>query len=499
MNIADILQQHAFERPNHSAIEDGERLISYGELARCVNNFATVLYDAGVRAGDVVCVMLPDSADHIVLLYALAKLGAIHYALDFQMPNGERQRAVQGINIKLLIARRDTAPIAGLTVLYPRQIIARTKRLAVDAVAPESPPQFDDSQTMTIVKSSGTTGAAKQVYLSHAQIMSRLKTDAAYRDLNQNDRFLSIVHLSFLDGSRRVMTMHRLGGSVVINHSPPGPALRDYILARKITSTFLAPGHLLPLLNCSKDETAMLAALKINVESAPLSHRARLAARRQLTPHFLETYGTVETSLLTRATPSDQDAEPDSVGRVIDGIEAQIVDGDARRLAPGEVGEIRFRGQHFPTCYQGSDAATARAFRDGWFYPGDLAAINSTGYVFLKGRSDDVINNEGAKFYPVEVENVLLEHPAVREVAVTGWPHPRFGSVAIAFVVATDALPPAEKLQRYCQRYLAAYKTPQHVIFVKELPRNRSGKILKRQLKKDLQTKMRRQAEARGR
>ncbi|MDP6819790.1 MAG: AMP-binding protein [Alphaproteobacteria bacterium] len=258
-----------------------------------------------------------------------------------------------------------------------------------------------------------------------------------------------------------------------------------------LTHTYFerALGHLLPLLDCTRDETVLLPALKINVESAPLSHSARLAARRQLTPHFLESYGTVEASLLTLARPADQDAEPDSVGRVIAEVEAEVTDRAGDRLATGEVGEIRFRGKHFPTSYQGNAEATARAFRDGWFYPGDLASINSAGYVFLKGRSDDVINNEGAKFYPIEVENILLEHPAVREVAVSGWPHARFGTVAIAFVVASSPIG-EEDLQQHCLQYLAAYKTPHHVIFITEMPRNPSGKILKRQLKADLRRRL---------
>jgi len=155
---------------------------------------------------------------------------------------------------------------------------------------------------------------------------------------------------------------------------------------------------------------------------------------------------------------------------------------DGRPLPPGQVGLVGFRGEGLPTGYVGNPEATRRAFRDGWFFPGDLAAIDAEGFFFFKGRADDVINNEGAKFYPIEVEKVLASHPAVAEAAVFGWPHRRNGELAVAFVVAKQPLTVLE-LQEFCRRQIADYKVPARIVFVDKMPRNPTGKIMKARLK----------------
>ena len=155
---------------------------------------------------------------------------------------------------------------------------------------------------------------------------------------------------------------------------------------------------------------------------------------------------------------------------------------DGRVLPPGEVGLVGFRGEGLPSEYVGNEEATQRAFRDGWYYPGDLAAIDGDGFIFFKGRADDVINYEGVKFYPIEVERALLAHPAVAEAAVFGWPHSRRGEVAVAFVVATASLTVPE-LQEFCCRHIAAYKVPAWIGFVEKMPKNSAGKIMKARLK----------------
>ncbi|MDP7342069.1 MAG: hypothetical protein QF767_01585, partial [Alphaproteobacteria bacterium] len=133
--------------------------------------------------------------------------------------------------------------------------------------------------------------------------------------------------------------------------------------------------------------------------------------------------------------------------------------------------------------------ADARTFRDGWFYPMDLAAINEAGYIFLKGRADDMISCDGIKFYPIEVENVLLSHPDVKEAAVFGWPHPLHGEVAMA-AVTTGTPETSKTLQDFCLQRLAAYKAPQLVMRMAEMPRNPAGKILKRHLKERMRRKI---------
>jgi acyl-coenzyme A synthetase/AMP-(fatty) acid ligase len=254
----------------------------------------------------------------------------------------------------------------------------------------------------------------------------------------------------------------------------------------------LTPAHLTFLLDHPADQEPLFPSVRaMVVGSAPLTHERRLLVRRRLTPNFYEQLGTNEAGPLIVSGPADQDARPQAIGRVVDGVEAQVLGEDGRPLPPGEVGLVGFRGEGLPTEYVGNPEATRRAFHDGWFYPGDLAAIDSDGFFFFKGRADDVINNEGVKFYPIEIEKVLLAHPAVAEAAVIGWPHRRHGEVAVAFVVATKQLTVPE-LQAFCHQQIADYKVPSRIAFVNNMPKNPTGKILKSRLKeifRDLQAR----------
>lgn len=301
--------------------------------------------------------------------------------------------------------------------------------------------------------------------------------------LTWQDRYLAVVRMSFF-WEREVCLAHFcLGATIIVNRASSLEDLVTSVGADRITSLALTPTHLASLLNYPTDKNPLFQSVQaMFVGSAPLTHQKRILVRQRLTPNFYEQLGTNEAGLLVMGTPADQDAKPDAIGRVVDGVEAKVVGTDGRTLRPGEVGLVGFRGESFPTEYVGNPDATEHAFRDGWFYPGDLAAIDADGYFFFKGRADDVINNEGAKFYPIEVEKALLSHSAVAEAAVFGWPHPRHGEVAVAVVVKTKEVT-AKALGRFCRQHISAYKVPHWVVFVKELPKNQAGKVLKTQLK----------------
>lgn len=484
MNIADILQQHARERANHPAIEDGERVIAYDELAARVEAAAANLHAAGIRSGDVVVIMLPDSANYLVVLYALAKLGAINFAVDIGLPKREREQATEGIAIKAMISEPRSAPLAGAKALNVSEIC----QFPSDAVAPlmASGAEFDGAQTLMIIRSSGTTGTPKQIPIYHAQIGARTFLNKKYTGIKASERYLAVVRLPFFAGSRRCMTMLQLGATVVINHAPSMAQLLSDFCEKNISYTYLSPGHIRPLLDAANGDGPMAPGLRIIVSTARLLPAERLEVRRRLTPDLIESYGSNEGGLMAVARPEDQDAYPDSVGRLIAEKEAEIVDDTDQPVPPGQVGNIRFRAQYIATTYLNNPEAAARAFRGGWFYPGDLAAINAAGYIFLKGRADDIINNEGAKFYPIELETVLASHPEVAEAAVIGWPHKRHGEVAVAFVVCRAKDLEKGELIEYCRERIAGHKLPHRIWNMRELPKNPMGKVVKNRLREHL-------------
>jgi acyl-CoA synthetase (AMP-forming)/AMP-acid ligase II len=176
--------------------------------------------------------------------------------------------------------------------------------------------------------------------------------------------------------------------------------------------------------------------------------------------------------------PEDMDVHDDSVGRPVFGVEVAIFDDDFNPLPAGEVGRLGYRGPGVATGFHEDPEATREVFRDGWFFPGDLASVNAAGYVFLKGRKKDMVIRGGINIYPVEVEAALQSHPAVVEAAVVGWPSRELGEEVAAFVVLRGAATP-EELRATCAGRLAPYKVPREIIVVDEMPKNAAGKVVK--------------------
>ena len=490
LNITDILTEHAARRPDHPAIDDRGYSVTYAELDRLVDAAAANLRAAGLVTGDIAGVMLPDSAEHLVLLLALARLGVVMVAIDGFLPPPERRKAAVAAGARTVIAMPGTAPV-GDTSMLTLDTICRPSSGAF-----ERPPLGPDHPLM-IVQSSGTTGLPKSFVWSHARMAVQAPRHQRCLGLTWQDRYLAVVKMSFFWEREICLVMLCLGATIVVNRARTLAELVAHIRTGRITTLALTPAHLAALLDHPADTEPLLPTVRaMVVGSAPLTHERRLQVRRKLTPNFYEQLGANEAGLLILGSPADQDARPAAIGRVVDGVEARIVGEDGRPLPAGEVGLVGFRGEGFPAAYLDDAAATARAFRDGWFYPGDLAAIDADGFFHFKGRADDVINNEGAKFYPIEVEKLLLAHPAVAEAAVFGWPDPERGEVAVAYIVARHGFD-AEALGTWCRERIAGYKVPRWCVTVDQLPRNPTGKVLKRRLKEAFRA-ARAQAEGAG-
>ncbi len=349
--------------------------------------------------------------------------------------------------------------------------------------APAFASMFDSRRPMLVVQSSGTTGIPKRFFISHEGARRQFLDPEKEVGIDASDRFLCVLDLVYLASLRRCMASLAFGATVVFSQAKSLNALVSEVAERQITWMTMTPASVRQFLAIASGDAPLLSPLKVlTVGGAAMSPEERVRARERLCPNFVERYGTTEVSTLAVARPEDQDAYPESVGRITKGVRAEIVDGDDNPLPPRTVGRLRVRIPHMPSAYHENPQATAKAFRDGWFYPGDLAAIDQEGYLFLKGRTDDVINNGGIKFYPVEVERALAEHPAVADAAVVGWPHPQYGELAVAFVVAASPVT-ASELTKHCQQRIADYKVPHRIEFVDELPRNARGKVIKSELK----------------
>jgi len=285
------------------------------------------------------------------------------------------------------------------------------------------------------------------------------------------------------------MVHHRsliIGATVIINKVDSLEELVETINKKRITYLVIPPTYIRTLTDYAINKPLLFPNIKTaSVFSSILTSEQRIEARKKVTPNIFERFGTNECGMLSSATPEDQDAFPNSVGRLVDNVEVEIVDENDCEVPANRIGYLRARSPNFPTEYINAPKATQKHFRKGWFYPNDLAAVNEQGYLFFKGRADDVINKSGTKFYPIEVEEVLLSFPGVLEAAVFGWPHPILGEVAAACVVTKKGVS-AKELKDFYTRKLTSYMRPQYLLAVDSMPKNAMNKIVKDKLKQKL-------------
>jgi acyl-CoA synthetase (AMP-forming)/AMP-acid ligase II len=258
--------------------------------------------------------------------------------------------------------------------------------------------------------------------------------------------------------------------------------------AERITSVFLVPTLLRRLLAACEDRSgAAFPGVRRLISSGSILHsRERDLIRRKLTPEFYNFYASTEGGGVSVLGPDDPDTVSGSIGRPVFGTEVDLVDTDHNPVPAGEVGAIRYRGGTVADGFYRAPEASAEAFRDGWYYPGDLGRYDPDGYLYLVGRAKDMIIRGGINIYPFEIEQLLLSHPDIAEVAVVAWPSPDLGEEVAAFVVPKDptsALDPGA-LTDFCRSSLAPYKVPRAFFATDEMPKNAMGKILKPALAK---------------
>jgi acyl-CoA synthetase (AMP-forming)/AMP-acid ligase II len=479
MNIADALSHHVTARPDHPAIVAGATNILYRDLDPLVRRSAAHIADLGLAEGDIVGVALRDSVEHLVILYALARRGAVLLPMDWRWTVDEKQRVALHFGAKRVLVEPDAEALPGLATL---PIDAHWQREVAAAPVNRSF-RSGGEQPLLLSLSSGTTGTPKGPMLNHTQFLRRFWTHWINLKLNSHERYVSATPMYFGGGRTFNMSLLFSGGTVILFPPPYTPeALVAEIVRSKATSLFLVPTLIRRLLDLSFDALAPMRGLNVLLSSGSALHPdERRLIREKLCPNFYEYYASTEGGGISVLTPEDQAVYADSVGRPIFAVDVQVVGDDHLPLPPDAIGLLRYRGPGVATGFYNNPVESAEVFRDGWFYPGDLAAIDARGYVFLKGRRKDMIIRGGVNIYPNEIEAVLLSHPAVTEAAVVPWPSRVFSEEIAAFVAIRSAVE-REALIAYCRERLASYKVPKEVFVIEALPKNTLGKIVKASL-----------------
>ncbi len=497
---------HAAANPDKEAVveysEHGVTRLTWGELDATTNRLCNALHARGVTGGKRVAVMLPNCREYLIAQQALARLGAtavqigyrlkpaeVAYILENSQPSATIVHAEYLATIREArkLAKRSDEMIAVGTVADGRDADEWDRALA--AADPEMPPKVSEGDGGgLIVYTSGTTGKPKGANRSWKKTGFEAVADMMYQmGVRADDRHLVTCPLYHSAAPAFVAIMMALGATIVLqDHFDPEQALQ-IIEQEKITCTLMVPTMLiriaaLPPATIAKYSTKTLRWVMSG--AAPLSTEAARRFMDVFGPILWNFYGSTETGLVTLAAPADHVARPGTIGKALRGNTIRLLDDAGREVMVGDVGELYARNSTLMSGYHGDEEATKSARREGFYSVGDVGRRDIDGYYYLESRKHDMVISGGVNIYPREIEDHLSTHPSILEAAVIGIPDPEWGESLRAFVVLrTGAQLTEREVQDYCREGLADYKRPRKVTFLAEMPRNPTGKILKRELR----------------
>ncbi len=480
MNLASILQCHAHSHGDKTAIEFGAARLSYLTLWQCLQGYAACLHEHGIGPGDRVGLALKEHPRHLILHYALARLGAVILPIDQRWTIAEKTAAATTFKAKLLIVEEDANMPEGTECLTLDQVHQ-------DADPGCLPPLPDGPDlTLLISLSSGTTGRPKGALVTHEQMYQRFISQWVSIGFNSQDRFIGLTPLYFGAGRSFAMSFLAAGATVILDPPPHKPEeLVRAINASGASATFLVPTQLRELLPLHRDGLVLPHLHKLLVSGAALHPPEATAMRSKVSPGLVGYYASSEGGGISVLTAAEFDDYAHTAGRPTFRTEVQVVDNQDRPVAAGETGRLRYRGPGVAARFIDADGTEQTTGPQDWFYPGDLAAKLEHGHIILRGRDKDVINRGGVNIYPAEIEAVLVQLPAIREAAVVGEPSEKFGESVTAFIATSDGLH-KNVLDEHCRKQLAPYKIPARYVATDELPKTSSGKTDKAALVKQL-------------
>jgi acyl-coenzyme A synthetase/AMP-(fatty) acid ligase len=414
--------------------------------------------------------------DTFILMFALARIGASCLVMDKYSKPQEVSDFVDALSLDVMIVEDIlTTPLSARVYRLDSAWRTAVERCDPDAVNPAK-----SSSGFMINTSSGTTGRPKGLILSHAQYCQRWQCTQAAIGWGQGERHLCLGRLGF-SGARNSCLFHLLSGNSVVlgPHWYSLDELVDWVGRYRVSSLFAAPSMLCRLLAEITNPTDWLIpeVKYLWVTGGSTAERDKVMMRRALCSGIYDEYGASGFGTISCLTPDDQADQFASVGRPATGVEVEIVDEVLGILPEGEVGRIRCKGPAMSTGFENDgNAQSYEFFLDGWFYPGDMGYLDIDGYLYIQGRATDMILRGDINIYPEEIELVLNQHPAVKEVAVVGITDSISSEQVLAYVCLLKPCTAAD-LINFCRQHLSSHKIPDAIRFTEALPRTGSGKI----------------------
>ncbi|NGQ95830.1 acyl-CoA synthetase [Brevibacillus sp. SYP-B805] len=502
--LGDILQRSRARYPDKIALRFEEEAFTYEAFDRIVNQAANAILARGLQKGERAAVLSRNSMDFAILNFALAKAGIIMVPINYMLNTddvafilGHAEVSACFVSPEFLTTADQAIKLAGCTprlcanISRPAEPIGEWqpfRELIKDAEPAEPDVHLDDDDVVHILYTSGTESKPKGVMLTHKNVIAEYVSTIIDGGMTEDD---IAVHALPLFHSAQLHCFLGpyiyLGGSgIILEQAAPGLLLAT-VEKYRATQLFCPPTVWIALLRSPEFAARDLSSLQKCYYGAAIMPVEILKELNQRLPHaqFYNFYGQTEVApLATVLKPRDQLRKAGSAGKPSLNVETRIVDEDGREVPRGTVGEIVHRTSHAMLGYFKDEEKTAAAFQGGWFHSGDLGIMDEEGYITVVDRKKDMIKSGGENIASREVEETIYQHPGVSEVAVIGVPHPYWIEAVTAVVVPkAGANVSAGEILAFCKERLSGFKAPKYVVIAENLPRNPSGKILKRELR----------------
>jgi len=494
--VADVVPVNARRCPDGEAVVHGSRRVTWRQLDDRVARLANGLrHGLDVGHGERICILAGNSLEYYELFHGTAAAGVVAVPLNQRLAFDELRGIAERVQPRALFhdgAFREQAEAlrdalgTPLVAIGDRSAGATYDGLLAAASAQRDPERPAPPDAATICFTGGTTGLPKGCVLSHGALVESAGIMPIVQGLRPRDRHLFVRPMAVAPGHRMVAWHGYLAGTTIVADRFDPSDFYRLVEEEHVNASLLSPTMFQMLLDEGNTEHRDLSSLAaIAYGGAPITPDLLAQVLDGFRCELHQSLGGTEAAIATHLSAADHLAgRLDSVGREAPGVEVRIVDAAGNEQPTGTAGEILVRSGQLFTEYWNDPATTADALRDGFYWSGDLGVFDADRYLSMVGRTKDLIISGGYNVYPIEVENVIAGHPAVREVAVIGVPHPRWGEAVHAVVVLHHARSvTADELVAYCRSRIASYKKPQSIEFVDELPRTTVGKVAKNLLR----------------
>jgi long-chain acyl-CoA synthetase len=506
-NLVEMLDSVAEKYSEKVALIFGAKRITYKELVSISKKFSSSLYNLGIREKDKVALWLFNCPEFIYSFFAVLRLGAVVVPVNSMFKREEAKFIIEDSKAKILICSIDKIEDAQniltrlntlsyiISVPSPSEnrILLNFYHLIKESSEFDKKIEIKEDDLAEIVYTSGTTGRPKGACLTHKNLLSNIRDCAQMIKVNKKDCFICILPLfhSFASTVCMLLPIYRGVRIVIMRAIRPFKRVIRAIFKHRVT-IFAGVPSIYAVLSQTKVSflkkwlNIILNPVRLYISGASaLPYQVWKEFEKKFKRTLLQGYGLTEASPVVSLNPL-KNKKPQSVGIPLPSIEIKVVDKEGKSLPSEEIGELLVKGPNVMKGYYNAEEETRKVLKDGWLYTGDLAKVDKDGFIYIMGRIKEMINVRGLNVYPKEIEDLLYKYPFVKEAAVVGVRHRHRGEVPVVFIVREKDSLTEREIINYLRKNLASYKVPLRVFFKEALPKNPTGKILKRELEEEV-------------